>query len=104
MEQMTTRPEYVEPDGDAWRLRVWVQPGAKKDEVAGLYQGCLKIRLAAPAVDNKANKALLAFVAKSLGLKPRDVELVAGQTSRRKTLNLRCETEPPWPRVEPGTV
>ena len=42
-----------------WRLSIWAQPGAKEDEVAGLYQGCVKLRVKAPAVDNKANKAIM---------------------------------------------
>lgn len=84
-----------------WRLRVWVQPGAKRDELAGLYQGSLKVRLNAPAVDNKANKALVGYVAGLLGLKSRQVNLDAGHASRSKTLIIESETEPDWRRVLP---
>jgi uncharacterized protein (TIGR00251 family) len=91
-------PEYVRQTGEGeWRMRVWVQPGAKKDELAGLHQGHLKIRLGAPAVDNKANQALLAFVAKLLGLRRSQVSLEAGQTSRQKTLCVRTMAAPVWP-------
>ena len=48
-----------------YRLMVWVQPGAKKDQVAQLYQDRLKVRINAPPVDNKANKALIKFLAKT---------------------------------------
>jgi len=78
---------------------VWVQPGAKKNELAGLHQECLKIRLSAPAVDNKANTALVEFVAALLGLKRSQVSLEAGHTSRRKTLRVLAEKEPIWPRT-----
>jgi len=76
-----------------------VQPGAKRDELAGLHQECLKIRLSAPAVDNKANQALVLYVAGLLGLKRSQVSLTAGHTSRNKTLRVLAEKEPTWPLV-----
>lgn len=67
-------------------LTLHIQPGAKKTEVAGLYGDALKIRLAAPPVDGKANAALIEFVAERLGLAKSSVSLKSGQTSRRKVL------------------
>lgn len=67
-------------------LNLHIQPGAKKTEVAGLYGDALKIRLAAPPVDGKANAALIGFVAERLGLSRASVTLKSGQTSRRKVL------------------
>jgi len=67
-------------------LTLHIQPGAKKTEVAGLYGDALKIRLAAPPVDGKANAALIEFVAERLGLAKSAVNLKSGQTSRRKVL------------------
>lgn len=90
-------PEYVERTEDAWRLLVWVQPGAKKSELDGLYDGRLKIRLQAPAVENKANKALVTFVAKTLGIKKKCVSIERGEKSRAKTLAIDMETSPCWP-------
>ena len=69
-------------------LTLHIQPGAKKSEIAGLHGDALKIRLAAPPVDGKANAALIAFVAERLGLSKSLVELKSGQTSRRKVLLL----------------
>lgn len=69
-------------------LTLHIQPGAKKTEVAGLHGDALKIRLAAPPVDGKANEALVAFVAKTLGVPKASVELVSGQTSRAKRLRV----------------
>ncbi|MGE4299828.1 MAG: DUF167 domain-containing protein [Desulfovibrionaceae bacterium] len=94
------RPEYALEDGaGTWRLLVWAQPGAKRTEPVGEYQGCLKIRLAAPAVDNKANGALMAWVAKRLGVKRNRVRLESGQANRRKTLIIDSETEPDWREI-----
>jgi len=73
-----------------------VQPGARKSGVVGLYQQCIKIRLNAPAVDNKANKALTAYVAKLLNVKKSQVQLEAGQTSRKKRLAVITAAEPDW--------
>ncbi|WP_371133113.1 DUF167 domain-containing protein [Humidesulfovibrio sp.] len=81
-------------------MQVWVQPGAKRNELAGLHQNCLKIRLSAPAVDNKANTALVEYVAALLGLKRSQVSLEAGHTSRRKTLRVLAQKEPIWPQVQ----
>ncbi|MDR3221258.1 MAG: DUF167 domain-containing protein [Candidatus Accumulibacter sp.] len=69
-------------------LTLHVQPGARKSEVAGIHGDALKIRLAAPPVDGKANAALLEFVANRLGLPKSAVRLAAGQTSRRKILEI----------------
>ena len=69
-------------------LRVHVQPRAAKSEAAGLMGDSLKIRLAAPPVDGRANQALVAFVAELCGLSKRAVSLKSGETSREKTLVL----------------
>lgn len=69
-------------------LTLHIQPGAKKTEVAGLYGDALKIRLAAPPVDGKANAALIGFVAERLALGKSAVTLKNGQTSRRKVLEV----------------
>ncbi|MDY7001307.1 MAG: DUF167 domain-containing protein [Thermodesulfobacteriota bacterium] len=91
-------PEYVTKAGPGvWNLRVWVQPRAKRDAMAGVHQGRLKIRIKAPAVDNKANKALIIFVSGLLGLKPRRVQLISGQKSRLKSLQVESGSEPIWP-------
>jgi uncharacterized protein len=93
-------PVFVRPAGEGeWRIKVWVQPGAKRNEVAGLHQDFLKIRICAPAVDNKANQSLVEFVAGLLGLKRSQVSLAAGHTSRGKTLRILAEEEPAWPKA-----
>ncbi|MDR2112822.1 MAG: DUF167 domain-containing protein [Candidatus Accumulibacter sp.] len=69
-------------------LTLHVQPGARKTEIAGEHGGALKIRLAAPPVDGKANAALIEFVASRLDLPKSAVHLVSGQTSRRKILEI----------------
>ena len=69
-------------------LTLHIQPGAKKTEFGGLHGDALKIRLAAPPVDGKANEALIKFVADTLGLPKSAVTIKSGQTSRRKALEV----------------
>ncbi len=73
-------------------LTLHIQPGAKKTEFAGLHGDALKIRLAAPPVDGKANEALIKFVAEALGLPKSAVNLKSGQTSRHKVLEVSGAT------------
>lgn len=56
--------------------------------VAGMHDGCVKVRLAAPPVDGAANAALVEFVAERLGLAKSRVRIVSGQTSRRKVVEV----------------
>ena len=66
------------------KIPIHATPGAKTTQVSGLHEHVLRLRLAAPPVDGKANAALLAFVADRLGLSKSAVSLKSGQTSRRK--------------------
>lgn len=75
------------------RIAVYVQPRAKRTEIAGRYGTDLKIRVAAPPVEQAANEALLAFVVSKLGVRQRDVRLVVGATGRRKVLEIDDMTE-----------
>lgn len=65
-------------------LHVVVTPNAPRTAADGLHDGCLRVRLHAPPVDGKANAALQAWLAAELGLPKRSVQLLRGQTSRRK--------------------
>ena len=69
-------------------LRLHIQPGAKKTEVVGLHGEALKIRLAAPPVDGKANACLLAFLAKQLDVAKSAVSLISGDSSRAKRVRV----------------
>jgi len=65
-------------------LAIRVQPRAKRTEVAGVHGGALKMRLAAPPVEGKANDAVVKLLATHLDVPPSRVELVSGATSRVK--------------------
>ena len=74
-------------------LQVSVMPNAKRTEVDGLHDGALRVRLAAPPIDGRANEALIAWLAKSLGVPRRDVEVLRGETSRRKQVAIAVSPE-----------
>ncbi len=69
-------------------IQVRVVPRASRDGVAGLLDDAVKIRLQAPPVEGKANKALLRFLADALDLPARRVSLLAGDQSRHKRILL----------------
>jgi uncharacterized protein (TIGR00251 family) len=70
-------------------LAVHCQPGAKVSQVIGLHDERLKIALNAPAVENKANEVLVTWLASQLGYRRSEIELLSGQTSRKKRLLIR---------------
>lgn len=65
-------------------LRLAAAPGSRRTGADGLHDGCLRVRLVAPAVDGKANDALLDWLASELRLPRRALRLLRGQTARRK--------------------
>ncbi len=69
-------------------FRVRVQPGAGKNEIVGVQGDALKIRINAPAAKGKANKALVHFLARKLGVKNSGVEIIAGHTTRLKRIKV----------------
>lgn len=84
---MEGHPELDEAKGRVV-LSVHVQPGARRSEVVGRHGDALKVRIAAPPTDGRANEAVLALVSEEFGLARRDVELVSGPSSRRKRIRL----------------
>lgn len=69
-------------------LRLHVQPNAARSGFAGLHGDRLKVRIAAPAVDSRANALLVDFLGKSFDVPPREVIIVRGGKSRAKTVEI----------------
>jgi uncharacterized protein (TIGR00251 family) len=83
--------ETQERDGGVI-LTVRVQPRASKDEVAGEMGGALKVRLRAPAVEDRANEALVEFLAELLKTSRSAVSILSGERSRVKRVEIRGVT------------
>ncbi len=69
-------------------------PGARRNELSGVADGRLRVRLAAPPVEGRANEALVRYLAEALGVRRDQVSVVAGGRSRRKLVHLSGVTLP----------
>ena len=87
---MSVAPPWcrLDPGSGRLTLSVHVQPNAKVSAIAGVYGDALKIRVAAPAVDNKANAALLDFLHRFLQLPSSQITLRHGARGRRKVVEI----------------
>lgn len=79
--------------GMSAKLSILATPKASRSEVVGWQEAALKVRIAAPPVDGKANAELVKFLTKYLGVSKRDVVLVSGEGSRRKVVEIAGLTE-----------
>ncbi len=81
--------DYAEAVPEGVRLKIKVVPGASRSEVAGVTGDRLRIRIAAPPEDGRANRSLAELLASMLGIRPRDIEVVSGHASPAKTVLIR---------------
>jgi uncharacterized protein (TIGR00251 family) len=79
---------FAKDVGDGCTLAVRVRPGARKNDVAGIHAGAVKISLTTPPVDGRANEALIEFVADLLRVPRARVAILSGATSRMKLLRV----------------
>jgi hypothetical protein len=75
---------YFTRQSDGAMLHVYVQPKASKTRIVGIFDGCLKIAIAAPPVEGKANEEVVKFLARLFNIPGRAVVIQAGAQSRRK--------------------
>lgn len=85
---LTRYPVWLTPHPEAIMLDVIISPRASRSRIMGVHDGRLKIQLAAPPVDGKANEALVRFLAAALDVSRAQVEIVGGSANRRKTVRL----------------
>lgn len=79
----------IEEGAGLVRFEVRVVPRASRDAIVGEHDGALKVALTAPPVEGEANAALVALLAKKLGVAKRDVSLLRGEASRSKRIEVR---------------
>lgn len=79
-------PFTLKNDGLTFAVRV--QPSAPRTRIIGEHDGALKIALAAPPVDGKANAECIRFLAQFLDVSRRDIEIISGETARTKVIFL----------------
>ena len=83
-----TLPLVITEDADGIRFEVQVVPRASRDRLGPVLGERLKVQLTAPPVDGAANDALKAVIASALGVARGKVEIVRGETSRKKTVHV----------------
>ena len=104
---------WYKQENNSLIINVYVQPGAKRTEISGLHGEALKIRLASPPIDGRANDMLLKYIALLFNVPLRQVELKRGNKSRHKKIAIiRSKIEPslivenntPWSSSNSGWV
>jgi TIGR00251 family protein len=68
------------------KLHLFIQPKSSKNEIVGIHDGKLKIKITAPPVDGKANAELVEFLSDILDIPKRQIEITKGDTGRNKTV------------------
>jgi uncharacterized protein (TIGR00251 family) len=77
-------PPYAEALPNGIRLRLMVVPGASRDRIVGPHGDALRVQVAAPPEKGRANAAVVALLARTLGVRRKVVAITAGHGSRRK--------------------
>ena len=90
-------PIWLKQTSAGIALSLYCQPGAKQTKVVGLYDACLKISLQAPALENKANELLLAWLSKQLKIPQKQIQFISGQNSRKKRVEI-------WTSISPEQI
>ena len=85
------RPAWLSGERGAWRIALHVQPGASRTEPVGEVDGRLKLRIAAPPVDGKANETLVRWCAERAGVARSAVSVDAGAASRFKRVTIAAD-------------
>jgi uncharacterized protein len=78
-------------------LKIHLQPRASRNGIDGVHGDALKVKVTAPPLEGRANKAVKKLLAEQLGLSPSEIEIIAGQRSREKLVRVsglsRAEVE-----------
>ena len=70
-------------------LKIKVQPNASKNEIVGMWQDMLKIKVTAPPESGKANQACIELLARQLGIPKSSIRIVKGLKNREKNIEIR---------------
>ncbi len=78
---------------DSIIFNVRVIPRSSKSEIVGEHDGDLKVKLSSPPVDGRANKELIKILAKELKVAKSDIEIIGGETSKSKRIQIRTSNK-----------
>jgi len=83
----------IDEDRTGLKFTVYVQPRSSRNQVVGLHGDALKVKIKAPPVEGAANKMCIAVLAKVLNVPKSAIEIVSGQTSRTKYVQVRSNKD-----------
>ncbi|GAF96277.1 unnamed protein product [marine sediment metagenome] len=79
---------YFKIAGNDIIIKIKIVPGSSKNKIIGAYNDALKITIAAPPVEDKANKKCIAYLAKYFDVAKSKIEIISGQTSKNKLIKI----------------
>jgi uncharacterized protein (TIGR00251 family) len=82
------KPAFTDKTGHECTIQIRVEPRSSRPGIAGAYGEGIKVRLASPPVEGKANRELIAILAKELKIKKSDIEILSGKTSKDKVVKI----------------
>jgi uncharacterized protein (TIGR00251 family) len=85
---------WARPTDRGWSISVHVQPSARRSRVIGIHDGALRVQIAAPPVDGRANDELVRLLARLLEVPPTSIRLAAGPRGRRKRVEIPAGADP----------
>lgn len=85
--------DYYKINKDTITLSLYIQPGSKKSEWAGIYDGLPKLKIAAQPIEGKANKEIIGFLSDYLNIPKSLISIKSGDTGRRKVVEITDSSE-----------
>jgi uncharacterized protein (TIGR00251 family) len=79
---------FYEIKNETIELKIKTVPNSSKNQIVGVLDGALKIKISAPAVDGEANKKLVSFLAKEFKISKSEIKIKSGETSKTKILHI----------------
>lgn len=73
------------------KLKVFIQPNAKNNQIIGYHGDAIKIKIKAPPIDNEANETLVKFLSELLNIPQKNISLLRGQTGKNKLIEISTD-------------
>ncbi len=85
--------DWIKSNDVSIDVRIFVQPRSSKNEIVGVHDDAIKIKITSPPVDGAANSLLIKFLSKKLGVSKSSISLISGDKSRSKVVNIEGLTK-----------
>jgi len=85
--------QFIQENSHGIKFKVFIQPRSSKNMIVGLHDDAVKIKLTAPPVGGAANKMCIKFLAKYLKVPTSSIEIISGQSSRKKLIYIKYKNK-----------